>query len=128
MVAACASDAGASGTAASETSAFLHNFPVHLMDLPVVAEEVGMTQDLLGRTRRTGSRRVSPQKRHGMKLNTVERLAMNNALRAAHQHRREADWFRRLSAGGLQDQHVLEVGCGPGVGVGEILTGWALGR
>ena len=56
-----------------------------------------------------------------MKLNTVERLAMNNPLRAAHQHRREADWFRRLSAGGLQDQHVLEVGCGRGVGVEVIL-------
>lgn len=56
-----------------------------------------------------------------MKLNTVERLAMNNPVRAAHQHRREAEWFRRLSAGGLQDQHVLEVGCGRGVGVEVIL-------
>lgn len=28
-----------------------------------------------------------------MRLNTVERLA-NNPLRAAHQHRREAQWFR----------------------------------
>jgi hypothetical protein len=31
-----------------------------------------------------------------MKLNTVERLAMNNPLRAAHQHHREARWFRDL--------------------------------
>ena len=56
-----------------------------------------------------------------MKLNTVERLAMNNPLRAAHQHAREARWFRELSGGGLQDQHVLEVGCGRGVGVEVIL-------
>lgn len=56
-----------------------------------------------------------------MRLNTVERLAMNNPLRAAHQHRREAQWFRQLSGGGLQDQDVLEVGCGRGVGVEVIL-------
>ena len=56
-----------------------------------------------------------------MKLNTVERLAMNNPLRAAHQHRREAQWFRQLSGGGLQGQDVLEVGCGRGVGVEVIL-------
>jgi ubiquinone/menaquinone biosynthesis C-methylase UbiE len=55
-----------------------------------------------------------------MKLNTVERLAMNNPLRAAHQHHREAAWFQRLAGGSLHDQHVLEVGCGRGVGV-EIL-------
>lgn len=56
-----------------------------------------------------------------MKLNTVERVAMNNPVRAAHQHRREAQWFRRLTGGGLPDQEVLEVGCGRGVGVEVIL-------
>lgn len=56
-----------------------------------------------------------------VKLNTVERLAMNNPVRAAHQHRREARWFRQLAGGGLQDQEVLEVGCGRGVGVEVIL-------
>ena len=56
-----------------------------------------------------------------MKLNTVERLAMNNPLRAAHQHHREADWFRRLAGGALTGQRVLEVGCGRGVGVEVLL-------
>lgn len=55
-----------------------------------------------------------------MKLNTVERLAMNNPLRAAHQRHREADWFRDLAGGSLTGQRVLEVGCGRGVGV-EVL-------
>lgn len=41
---------------------------------------------------------------------------MNNPIRAAHQHRREAAWFRRLAGGSLAGQHVLEVGCGRGVG------------
>lgn len=56
-----------------------------------------------------------------MMLNRVERWAMNNPLRAAHQHSREAQWFRRLSGGGLHGQHVLEVGCGRGVGVEVLL-------
>ncbi len=51
-----------------------------------------------------------------MKLNSVERAAMNNPLRAAHQHHVEAAWFRRLAGGSLSGQHVLEVGCGRGVG------------
>ncbi|MDP7724819.1 methyltransferase type 11, partial [Mycobacterium sp. TY814] len=34
-----------------------------------------------------------------MKLNTIERAAMNNPIRAAHQHHREAAWFRRLAGG-----------------------------
>ena len=51
-----------------------------------------------------------------MKLNSIERAAMNNPLRAAHQHHREATWFRRLAGGSLSGQHVLEVGCGRGVG------------
>lgn len=56
-----------------------------------------------------------------MKLNAVERAAMNNPLRAAHQHLREAGWFRRLGGGELAGQHVLEVGCGRGVGVEVLL-------
>jgi ubiquinone/menaquinone biosynthesis C-methylase UbiE len=56
-----------------------------------------------------------------MKLNSVERAAMNNPVRAAHQHHREAAWFRRLAGGALSGQHVLEVGCGRGVGSEVIL-------
>jgi ubiquinone/menaquinone biosynthesis C-methylase UbiE len=56
-----------------------------------------------------------------MKLNAVERAAMNNPIRAAHQHRREAAWFRRMAGGDLAGQHVLEVGCGRGVGSEVIL-------
>lgn len=57
-----------------------------------------------------------------MKLNTVERLAMNNPLRAAHQHHREAKWFRDALPGrGLQGLEVLEIGCGRGVGVEVLL-------
>ncbi|WP_306357955.1 MULTISPECIES: bifunctional 2-polyprenyl-6-hydroxyphenol methylase/3-demethylubiquinol 3-O-methyltransferase UbiG [unclassified Nocardia] len=55
-----------------------------------------------------------------MKLNAIERVAMNNPARAAHQHHREAAWFRRLAAGDLAGRSVLEVGCGRGVGV-EVL-------
>jgi hypothetical protein len=46
---------------------------------------------------------------------------MNNPVRAAHQHHREAAWIRRLAAGALTGQHVLEVGCGRGVGAEIIL-------
>ena len=56
-----------------------------------------------------------------MKLNTIERAAMNNPIRAAHQHHREAAWFRRLAGGALTGQHVLEIGCGRGVGAQVIL-------
>lgn len=56
-----------------------------------------------------------------MKLNAVERVAMNNPLRAAHQQQREAAWFRRLAGGDLTGQSVLEVGCGRGVGVEVLL-------
>ncbi|ART70619.1 methyltransferase type 11 [Mycobacterium dioxanotrophicus] len=56
-----------------------------------------------------------------MKLNSIERAAMNNPIRAAHQHHREAAWFRRLAGGGLAGKHVLEVGCGRGVGAEVIL-------
>jgi ubiquinone/menaquinone biosynthesis C-methylase UbiE len=51
-----------------------------------------------------------------MKLNRIERAAVNNPVRATHQHHREAAWFRRLAGGSLAGQHVLEVGCGRGVG------------
>lgn len=56
-----------------------------------------------------------------MKLNRIERIAMNNPVRAAHQHHREAAWFQRLAGGTLRGQHVLEVGCGRGVGVEVLL-------
>jgi ubiquinone/menaquinone biosynthesis C-methylase UbiE len=56
-----------------------------------------------------------------MKLNAIERAAMNNPVRAAHQHHREAAWFRRLAGGALSGQQVLEVGCGRGVGAQVIL-------
>jgi len=46
---------------------------------------------------------------------------MNNPVRAAHQHHREAAWFKRLAGGDLSGQHVLEVGCGQGVGAEVIL-------
>jgi ubiquinone/menaquinone biosynthesis C-methylase UbiE len=56
-----------------------------------------------------------------MKLNSIERAFVNNPVRAAHQHRREAAWFRRLAGGALSGQHVLEIGCGRGVGAEVIL-------
>lgn len=56
-----------------------------------------------------------------MKLNSVERAAMNNPVRAVHQHHREAAWFRRLASGALSGQQILEVGCGRGVGAEVIL-------
>jgi hypothetical protein len=45
-----------------------------------------------------------------MKLNRVERAAMNNPLRAAHQHHHEARWFAQLANGSLTGNHVLEIG------------------
>lgn len=56
-----------------------------------------------------------------MKLNAIERAAMNNPIRATHQHRREAAWFRRLAGGDLAGRDVLEVGCGRGVGAEVLL-------
>jgi ubiquinone/menaquinone biosynthesis C-methylase UbiE len=56
-----------------------------------------------------------------MKLNSIERALVNNPVRAAHQHHREAAWFKRLAGGDLSGQHVLEVGCGQGVGAEVIL-------
>jgi hypothetical protein len=34
-----------------------------------------------------------------MKLNSIERAFVNNPVRAAHQHHREAAWFKRLAVG-----------------------------
>jgi ubiquinone/menaquinone biosynthesis C-methylase UbiE len=56
-----------------------------------------------------------------MKLNTIERAMMNNPVRAAHQHHREAAWFHRLAGGDLSGRDVLEIGCGRGVGAEVIL-------
>src|ERR1700720_3138641 len=56
-----------------------------------------------------------------MKLNSIERAAMNNPVRAAHQHHREAAWFRRLAGGALSGKHVLEIGCGRGGGSEGVL-------
>jgi len=42
-----------------------------------------------------------------MKLNTVERLSMNNPIRAAHQHHREAEWFKTLSGQSLTGERLL---------------------
>ena len=44
-----------------------------------------------------------------MKLNSIERALVNNPVRAAHQHYREAEWFKRLVGGTLSGQHVLEL-------------------
>jgi ubiquinone/menaquinone biosynthesis C-methylase UbiE len=63
-----------------------------------------------------------------VKLNTIERLAMNNPLRAAHQRHREAAWFERFAGGELRSQHVLEVGCGRGVGVEILLDRFRAGQ
>lgn len=56
-----------------------------------------------------------------MRLNTIERAMTDNVVRAGHQHFREASWFRRLAGGTLSGQHVLEVGCGRGIGANVLL-------
>jgi ubiquinone/menaquinone biosynthesis C-methylase UbiE len=62
-----------------------------------------------------------------MKLNWIEKAAMNNPIRAAIQRRYEAPLLERLggSVAGLQ---VLEVGCGRGVGSELILERFAARR
>ncbi|MGI8795366.1 MAG: class I SAM-dependent methyltransferase [Acidimicrobiia bacterium] len=55
-----------------------------------------------------------------MKLNALEKLTMNNPVRAALQRRYEAGLLERLG-GRLDGGHVLEVGCGRGVGIGIVL-------
>ncbi|HKS26522.1 MAG TPA: class I SAM-dependent methyltransferase [Pyrinomonadaceae bacterium] len=50
-----------------------------------------------------------------MKLNTVEKVLMNNPVRAAVQRRYEAPLMERLG-GRVEGGRVLELGCGRGVG------------
>lgn len=56
-----------------------------------------------------------------MKLNTIEKGLMNNPVRAALQRHWEAPLLRRLG-GSVQGMHVLEIGCGRGVGTEIILN------
>lgn len=58
-------------------------------------------------------------KRH-MRMNAVETALMNNPVRAAIQRYYEAPLLERLG-GRTQGEHVLEVGCGRGVGTEIIL-------
>ncbi len=55
-----------------------------------------------------------------MKLNRIEKALMNNPFRAALQRRYEAPLLERLG-GRVEGLHVLEVGCGRGVGTEIIL-------
>ncbi|HMQ05602.1 MAG TPA: class I SAM-dependent methyltransferase [Pyrinomonadaceae bacterium] len=55
-----------------------------------------------------------------MKLNAVEKLLMNNPLRAYVQRHHEAAMFERFG-GKTNGQKVLEIGCGRGVGTEIIL-------
>lgn len=55
-----------------------------------------------------------------MKLNAVEKALMNNPVRAGLQRWYEAPLLERLG-GRTPDEHVLEVGCGRGVGTEIIL-------
>lgn len=50
-----------------------------------------------------------------MKLNTVEKALMNNPIRAFLQKHYEADLLERLG-GRTEQERVLEIGCGRGVG------------
>lgn len=56
-----------------------------------------------------------------MKMNRIEKWAMNNPIRAFIQRHYEASLFERLG-GRVEGMHVLEVGCGRGVGTELILT------
>jgi ubiquinone/menaquinone biosynthesis C-methylase UbiE len=56
-----------------------------------------------------------------MKMNRVEKAMMNNPVRAAFQKWYEAPLLERLG-GRVEGLKVLEVGCGRGVGTGEILN------
>lgn len=55
-----------------------------------------------------------------MKLNTAEKALMNNPVRAAIQRHYEAPLLQRLG-GTVDGAHVLEVGCGRGIGTELIL-------
>src|SRR5512140_2250147 len=56
-----------------------------------------------------------------MKLNRLEQLLVNNRPRALVQRFYEGPLLRRLG-GSVEGFHVLEVGCGRGVGVELLLT------
>ena len=56
-----------------------------------------------------------------MKMNRFEKLAMNNPIRAAIQRHYEAPLLERLG-GKVEGMHVLEVGCGRGVGTELLLN------
>lgn len=62
-----------------------------------------------------------------MKLNRVEKALMNNPVRAAVQRWYEARLLERLG-GRVEGLHVLEVGCGRGVGTEIILDRFGAAR
>ena len=62
-----------------------------------------------------------------MKLNWIEKAAMNNPIRAAIQRRYEAPLLERLG-GSVAGLEVLEIGCGRGVGSELILERFAARR
>jgi ubiquinone/menaquinone biosynthesis C-methylase UbiE len=62
-----------------------------------------------------------------MKLNAVEKLTMNNPVRAALQRHYEAGLLERLG-GRLDGGDALEIGCGRGVGIGIVLDRFGAAR
>jgi ubiquinone/menaquinone biosynthesis C-methylase UbiE len=54
-----------------------------------------------------------------MKMNRIEKLLMNNPIRAAFQVWVEAPLLERIG-GRTEGMHILEIGCGRGVGTQEI--------
>jgi ubiquinone/menaquinone biosynthesis C-methylase UbiE len=62
-----------------------------------------------------------------VKLNTVEKLTMNNPVRAALQRHYEAALLERLG-GRLDGGRALETGCGRGVGIGIVLDRFGADR
>lgn len=62
-----------------------------------------------------------------MKLNAVEKLTMNNPVRAALQRQYEARLLERLG-GRLGGGCALEIGCGRGVGIGIVLDRFGADR
>jgi len=58
-----------------------------------------------------------------MKMNTLEKLAMNNPIRFYIQRHFEAPLLQRLGAD-VKDKVVLEVGCAHGVGTQILLEQW----
>lgn len=55
-----------------------------------------------------------------MRMNSIEKALMNNPVRAAIHRRYEAPLLKRLG-GTVDGEHVLEIGCGQGVGTQIIL-------